>query len=93
VSAQSTPEPGRGAEQFRARQQALLQQDQPSIEDLVGELARDRHGTYWLARAQEALGVADARRNYEQYAALRGGAEPSDPLVVDARARLDAKIR
>jgi hypothetical protein len=48
---------------------------------------------YWLARAQEALGVADARRNYEQYAALRGGAEPNDPLVVDARARLGKSVR
>jgi tetratricopeptide (TPR) repeat protein len=43
---------------------------------------------YWLARAQEALGAADARKNYEQYVTLRAGAEPTDPLVADARARL-----
>jgi eukaryotic-like serine/threonine-protein kinase len=48
---------------------------------------------YWLARAQEALGAADARRNYEQYVALRGGAESIDPLVADARARLGKSVR
>jgi eukaryotic-like serine/threonine-protein kinase len=46
---------------------------------------------YWLARSQEALGVADARKSYEQYVTLRRDAEPADPLVADARARL-AKI-
>src|SRR5581483_10998593 len=45
---------------------------------------------YWLARAQEAVGVAEARRNYEQYVALRSGADPADSLVHDARARLSA---
>ncbi len=43
---------------------------------------------YWLARSQEAVGVAEARRNYEQYVALRSGADPADSLVHDARARL-----
>jgi tetratricopeptide (TPR) repeat protein len=43
---------------------------------------------YWIARTQEAIGVADARKNYEQYVALRGDADPADPLLVDARARL-----
>jgi tetratricopeptide (TPR) repeat protein len=43
---------------------------------------------YWLARAQEALGASDARKNYEQYIKLRADADPIDPLVTDARARL-----
>jgi tetratricopeptide (TPR) repeat protein len=43
---------------------------------------------YWLARAQEALGATDSRKNYEQYVSLRADAEPIDPLVTDARARL-----
>ena len=43
---------------------------------------------YWLARAQEAVGASDARKNYEQYIKLRADADPVDPLVTDARARL-----
>jgi tetratricopeptide (TPR) repeat protein len=43
---------------------------------------------YWLARAQQALGMADARKLYEQFLAARGGAAPPDPLAVDARKRL-----
>jgi tetratricopeptide (TPR) repeat protein len=43
---------------------------------------------YWLGRAQEAMGVAEARKNYEKYAALRADANPADPLVADVRARL-----
>ena len=43
---------------------------------------------YWLARAQQALGMADARKLYEQFLAVRGGAAPPDPLAVDARKRL-----
>ncbi|HEY1909913.1 MAG TPA: protein kinase [Vicinamibacterales bacterium] len=43
---------------------------------------------YWLARSQEAMGVSDARKNYEQYVSLRADAGPADPLVADARARL-----
>ena len=48
---------------------------------------------YWLARAQEALGAADARKNYQQYVTLRADAEPIDPLVTDARARLARAAR
>ena len=48
---------------------------------------------YWLARAQEAVGAADARKNYEQYVALRADADPTDPLVTDARARLAKDVR
>jgi tetratricopeptide (TPR) repeat protein len=43
---------------------------------------------YWLARAQEAVGASDARKNYEKYITLRVDADPIDPLVTDARARL-----
>ena len=43
---------------------------------------------YWLARAQQALGVADAQANYERFLALRAGADPPDPLAVDARRRM-----
>jgi len=48
---------------------------------------------YWLARAQEAVGVSEARRNYEQYVLLRGDADPADPLATDARARLSTNSR
>jgi serine/threonine protein kinase/tetratricopeptide (TPR) repeat protein len=42
---------------------------------------------YWLARAQEGLGIADAAtKNYQTYLALHGNAE-RDPLVIDARKR------
>jgi tetratricopeptide (TPR) repeat protein/tRNA A-37 threonylcarbamoyl transferase component Bud32 len=43
---------------------------------------------YWLARAQLAMGVADAAKNYEYYLTLRRGAAPPDPLVADAERRL-----
>ena len=43
---------------------------------------------YHLARAQEALGSADARPNYERFLALRGDADPRDPLAADTRKRL-----
>lgn len=48
---------------------------------------------YWLARDKEAAGAADARKNYEHYVALRGDADPIDPLVTDARARLAKDVR
>jgi serine/threonine protein kinase/Tfp pilus assembly protein PilF len=48
---------------------------------------------YWLARSQEAMGVADARKNYEHYVSLRADASPADPLVADARARLTKSAR
>ena len=42
---------------------------------------------YWLARAQEGLGIADgATKNYQTYLAIRGQA-PLDPLAADARKR------
>jgi serine/threonine protein kinase/tetratricopeptide (TPR) repeat protein len=43
---------------------------------------------YYLARAQEALGSADAKANYERFLALRGDADPPDPLAADAQKRL-----
>jgi tetratricopeptide (TPR) repeat protein len=43
---------------------------------------------YWLARAQLAMGVADAAKNYEYYVTLRRDAAPPDPLVADAERRL-----
>jgi len=45
---------------------------------------------YWLARAQQALGVAGAKNLYEQFLAVRGDAAPPDPLAADARQRLAA---
>jgi tetratricopeptide (TPR) repeat protein len=44
---------------------------------------------YWLARAQEGVGSrSEARTSYEQFLKLRGDANPPDPLVADAQARL-----
>ncbi len=43
---------------------------------------------YYLARAQEALGSADAKANYERLLALRGDADPRDALATDAKKRL-----
>ena len=43
---------------------------------------------YWLARAQLAMGVSDAAKNYQYYVSLRADAAPPDPLVIDARRRL-----
>jgi serine/threonine protein kinase/tetratricopeptide (TPR) repeat protein len=43
---------------------------------------------YWLARSQQAMGVAQAAANYEKFLALRGNADPPDPLVPDARSRV-----
>jgi tetratricopeptide (TPR) repeat protein len=43
---------------------------------------------YYLARAQAALGVANAKENYERYLALRSDALPPDPLVAEVRKRL-----
>jgi serine/threonine protein kinase/tetratricopeptide (TPR) repeat protein len=46
---------------------------------------------YWLARAQEGVGIADAaRKNYEAYLALRGEVT-GDRLAADARVRLTTK--
>ena len=43
---------------------------------------------YWLARSQQAMGVADAQANYEKFLALRVSADPPDPLAEDARSRV-----
>jgi predicted Zn-dependent protease len=43
---------------------------------------------YYLARAQAALGVANANENYERFLALRGDALPADPRVVEVQKRL-----
>jgi tetratricopeptide (TPR) repeat protein len=48
---------------------------------------------YWLARAQQALGVADAQQNYERFLALRSNADPADPLAADARRRMKAPAK
>jgi hypothetical protein len=48
---------------------------------------------YWLARAQQALGVADAQQNYERFLALRSNADPPDPLATDARRRITPPAR
>jgi len=47
---------------------------------------------YWLARTQDALGVAaEARKNYEQFLALRADADVPDPLAADARKRIGSR--
>ncbi len=46
---------------------------------------------YWLARAQQAMHVVDANKNYEQFLVLTAAADPPDPLAADARRRLAAK--
>ena len=43
---------------------------------------------YYLGRAQEGLGSAGASRSYESYVAIRGESA-EDPLIPDARLRLD----
>ena len=44
---------------------------------------------YWLGRAREA-GKLDPSKQYEEFLAIRGGAA-QDPLVIDAKRRLDAR--
>jgi tetratricopeptide (TPR) repeat protein len=46
---------------------------------------------YYLARAQEALGSADAKANFERFLALRDDADPPDPLAADAKKRLGSE--
>ena len=48
---------------------------------------------YDLARAQEALGVADAPANYQRFLELRGDADPPDPRAADARKRLEGEAK
>jgi len=43
---------------------------------------------YWLARAQQGMGIAEAQGNYEQFLAIRANADTADPLAADARRRL-----
>ena len=43
---------------------------------------------YFLGRAQEALGSADAAASYERFLELRRDADPPDPHAADARKRL-----
>jgi len=43
---------------------------------------------YWLARAQQPMGAAEAPQNYQKFLALRADADPPDPLAADARKRL-----
>jgi len=42
---------------------------------------------YWLARAQQAIGVAEARQNYERFLTMRTAADSPDPLASDASQR------
>ena len=44
---------------------------------------------YWLGRAQEGMGTAEAARNsYKEFLALRAEANPGTPLVLDAKRRV-----
>jgi tetratricopeptide (TPR) repeat protein len=43
--------------------------------------------TYYVARAQEGLGSADAKQTYKAFLAMMSDADADDPLVVDARRR------
>ena len=47
---------------------------------------------YWLARSQQAMGIADARKTYERFVELRSDGDTSDTLVADARKRLGAQF-
>jgi tetratricopeptide (TPR) repeat protein len=47
---------------------------------------------YWLARAHQAMGVADARQTYERFLQLRVDADTPDPLTADARKRLGTQF-
>jgi tetratricopeptide (TPR) repeat protein len=42
---------------------------------------------YWLARAQQAIGVAEARQTYEKFLTLRADSDSPDPLAADASNR------
>jgi eukaryotic-like serine/threonine-protein kinase len=49
---------------------------------------------YWLARAQEGVDdVSAARRSYDEFLALLGHTDATDPLVADARKRVAALPR
>jgi tetratricopeptide (TPR) repeat protein len=67
----------------RGEATAVFLDDVPSFRYLVPL-------SYWLARAQEGVGMrANALQNYTAYLALRA-MTPSDPLVTDARRRLES---
>jgi len=42
---------------------------------------------YWLARAQEPIGIGEARENYEWFLEHRANADSPDPLAADASQR------
>jgi eukaryotic-like serine/threonine-protein kinase len=70
------------ARKRRGEASAIFLDDSPTVRYLAAL-------PYWHARAQEKVGLAaDAHRNFEQYAALRGGGTPPDPLAADARQRI-----
>jgi serine/threonine protein kinase/tetratricopeptide (TPR) repeat protein len=44
---------------------------------------------YWMGRAQEGLGAADAaKKSYARYMSYRQNAEPADPFLADAKKRM-----
>jgi tetratricopeptide (TPR) repeat protein len=45
---------------------------------------------YWLGRAQQGLKMGGAAASFEQFLRIRAGAAATDPLVIDARKRLDS---
>jgi serine/threonine protein kinase/Tfp pilus assembly protein PilF len=63
---------------------AIMLDDLPSIRYLAPL-------PYWLARAQEAVGqTTSARASYSEFIRIRSGDVAADPLVQDARRRLEA---
>ena len=46
---------------------------------------------YWLARAQQGVGMSSgARENYQQFLSLRADADPDDPMVAQAKQSIAA---
>jgi hypothetical protein len=43
--------------------------------------------TYYLAKAQEGLGSADAKKSYAAFLGMMHDPDPADPLVADAHKR------
>jgi serine/threonine protein kinase/tetratricopeptide (TPR) repeat protein len=72
------------AQKRRGEATAIFLDDLPSVRYLAPV-------SYWLARAQEGLGLKPtAAENYKKYVALRAAAA-RDPLAADARRRLSAQ--
>jgi eukaryotic-like serine/threonine-protein kinase len=70
------------AEKRRGEGAALFLEESPTIRYLAPL-------PYWHARAQAGVGLsAAARKNFEQFVALRGSVTPADPLAADARQRM-----